>query len=239
MLVRQLCLGLAVLVAGGCASTGGGTLAQRFVRQGVPTVDLGGPRPGTLPTDRARSPLEHASITTVSSRTSSSASSLENAHPDLREAVLRLRFAPTPAHHLEVARIYRRLGIFDTAHDYLSRSLTVNGADPAVLDALARLWRDWGDLGQGLSYAHRAVYLAPSWAAAQNTLGTVLFSLGQRTEARKRFELAVNLAPNASWALQNLCLSYQAEGRTREAITACRKADAASRKVPRTTKESR
>ena len=239
MLVRQLCFGLALLMAGGCVSTGTSTFAQRFVRQGKPAVDLGGPRPDASRANRAPSPPEHASITTVSSRMSSSISSLETVHPDLREAMLRLRFAPTPAHHLEVARIYRRLGILDTAHDYLSRSLTVNGPDPAVLDAMARLWRDWGQPAQGLSFAHRAVFLAPEWATPHNTLGTVLFALGQRTEARKRFELAVGLDPGAPWALQNLCTAYQAEGRTREAISTCRKADAARRKAPRNLKESR
>jgi Flp pilus assembly protein TadD len=239
VLVRQLCFGLALLMAGGCVTTGTNSLAQRFVRQGKPAVDLGGPRPQASRANRAPAPLEHASINSVSSRMSSSISSLESVHPDLREATMRLRFAPTPGHHLEVARIYRRLKIFDTAHDYLATSLAVNGPHPEVLDALARLWRDWGQPGQGLSYAHRAVYLDPTWATPHNTLGTVLFALGQRTEARKQFEVAVSLEPNASWALQNLCVAYQAEGRTREAISTCRKADATRRKAPRASKESR
>jgi hypothetical protein len=34
-------------------------------------------------------------------------------------------------------------------------------------------------------------------------------------------------------------VAYQAEGRTREAITTCRKADAAKRKSPAESKESR
>ena len=110
---------------------------------------------------------------------------------------------------------------------------------PNLRGALARLWRDWGQPGESLSYAHRAVYLAPSWAISHNTLGTVLFRLGKRTDARKQFEEAVSLAPSAPWALQNLCIAYQAEGRTREAIIACRKADAASKKAPRASKESR
>jgi Flp pilus assembly protein TadD len=230
---------LALLMAGGCASTGSSAFTQRFVRQGKPAVDLGGPRPGASRTDRAPSPLEHASINTVSSRLSSSISSLETVHPELRDAMLRLRFAPTAAHHLNVARIYRRLGILDTAHDYLSRSLDVNGPSPAVFDALARLWRDWGQPGQALSYSHRAAFAAPEWATAHNTLGTILFALGQRAEARKRFELAVGLDPTAPWALQNLCVSYQAEGRTREAISTCRRADAARRRASRAAKESR
>ncbi len=175
MLVSRWILVVAIVAAGGCASGGTPTLAQKFVRQGVPSVDMGGPKPKTPSrSERASSPLEHASVTTVSSRISSSASSLENVYPELRDAMWQLRLAPTPAHYMAVARVYRRLGITDTAHDYLARSLAVNGPNPKVLDAMARLWRDWGQPQEGLTYAHRAVYMAPEWAAGQNTLGTVL-----------------------------------------------------------------
>ena len=240
MLVSRWSVVLALLASGGCASGGPTTLAQKFVRQGVPTVDMGGPRPkAPSRSERASSPLEHAAVSSVPSRLTSSASSLENVHPALRDAMWQLRLAPTPSHYMAVARIYRRLGIMDTAHDYLARSLTVNGNTPEVLEALARLWRDWGQLDRALTYAHQAVYLAPEWAVAQNTLGTVLHALGQRTPAREHFERAAALAPGAAWALQNLCVEYQAEGRTREAITACRRADAAKKQAPAAAKESR
>ena len=239
MLALRWCLALAVVVSGGCAS-GTTTLAQKFVKQGVPTVDLGGPRPkASSRHDRAPAPLEHASISEVASRVSSSASSLENVHPALRDAMWQLRLAPTPAHYMEVARIYRRLGIMDTAHDYLARSLAVNGNNPTVLDALARLWRDWGQPDRALTYAHRAVFGAPDWAAAHNTLGTVLHAVGHRSQAREEFEMAVRLQPGAAWGWQNLCLEYQAEGRTRDAISACRYADHLNRKAPAGAKESR
>ena len=239
VLATRLWLVLALLAAGGCASGGSATLAQKFVRQGTPAMDLGGTRPDSLRTKHKPSMPEHASISSVSSRVSTGASSLEAVRPDLRDALFRLRFAPTVANHIEVARIYRRLGIMDTAYDYLKESLVVNGDDPVAYDALARHWRDWGQPGAGLTDAYRAVSLAPQWSAAHNTLGTVLFALGQRTEARKRFETALGLEPGAPWALQNLCIAYQAEGRTREAITTCRQAAAAARKPARSPKESR
>ena len=46
---------------------------------------------------------------------------------------------------MQVASAYRKIGIFDNAYDYLARSLTLNGPDPAVHDAMARLLRDWGN----------------------------------------------------------------------------------------------
>jgi Flp pilus assembly protein TadD len=85
----------------------------------------------------------------------------------------------------------------------------------------------------GLSHAHQAIHLAPDWAVAHNTLGTLLYSLGDRAEARAWFTEAVRLDPGAAYALQNLCTLSLAEGRTREAITQCRQAEAAARRRPR------
>lgn len=226
MLVLRVCLGLLLVTAGGCASAGSGTLAGRFVRQGVPAVDLGGPRPAAAPGARVPARLDSASITAIDSRLSSTASSLEAIDPGLRDAMFRLRVAPTPTHHVEVARRYRRLGILDTAHDYLTRSLAVNGPDAVVHDQLARLWRDWAQPGAGLAHAYQAIYLAPDWPAARNTLGTLLHAMGRRRDALARFEEVVRLDPEAAYSWQNLCVLYQAEGRTREAIAACHQADA-------------
>ena len=83
--------------------------------------------------------------------------------------------------------------------------------------------------------------LAPEWPVAQNTLGTLLFKLGHRADARTRFEAAVRLDSMAAYALDNLCTLHMAEGRTREAITVCRQAKAAHqfRASVRTSPESR
>jgi Flp pilus assembly protein TadD len=233
MVCARLVVGVMVAVASGaCASTGARTLSDRFVIQGTPAVDLGGPLPAASRAATPRHPLEGTSIAHVPSRTSGTMSSLESFDAHLRDALMRVRLAPTAAHHLQVARAYRRLGIFDTAYDYLARSLTVNGSSPAVHDALARLWRDWGYPGLGLSHAYQAVNLAPDWPAAHNTLGTLLYRLGHREEARARFASAVELDPRAAYALDNLCLLSMADGETREAIAFCQQAKAAHRGRP-------
>jgi Flp pilus assembly protein TadD len=238
--LRLLAGAVLLLSVGGCASGGAVTLADRFVRPGTPTVDLGGPRPDTSRAGKAANPLARASISHVPSRWSSSISSLETSHPDLRDAMFRLTLAPTAEHHLDVARIYRRLGIIDTAVSYLDRSLALHGSDPVVHDAVARLWRDGGQPGMGLTHAYKAVYLAPDWPVGQNTLGTLLYAMGHRADARVRFERAVALDPGAAYALENLCTATFAEGRTREAITICREAREARRRQPSPTRsESR
>ena len=223
---RGLLTLLGVAVLSGCASVERSTLASRFIRQGTPTVDLGGPRVSGGRSERGRPPLNDAAITTNVSRSSGVLSSFESVDGRLRDALMRVRVAPTVEHHLDVARHYRAAGIFDKAHDYLSRSLALNGPDPIVYDERARLWRDWGGLDHALSDAYRAVYLRPQAAALQNTLGTILYRLGERREAEFRFQHALTLDANAWYAIANLCHLNLARGRTRDAIIQCRQATA-------------
>jgi Flp pilus assembly protein TadD len=166
------------------------------------------------------------------SRSSGTIGSFESVDAGLRDALTRLTIAPTVQHHLQVARAYRAAGILDKAHDYLTRSLTINGANAVVYDERARLWRDWGNLEYGLSDAYRAVYLKPQSAAIQNTLGTILFRVGERSEAEFRFQLALTIDAGAWYALANLCHLNLARGRTREAIIQCRQATAVRDKTP-------
>jgi Flp pilus assembly protein TadD len=227
-LVRaRLMIGVMAAVWAGACASGGQTLAARFVTQGTPAVDLGGPRLVSSRASKAKNPLKGSSINNVASRTSGSMSAVEASNPELRDALFRVMLLPNTAHHLAVARAYRKIGIFDNAYDYLARSLVQNGSDPEVHDALARLWRDWGNPGVGLSHAYQAVNLAPQWSVAQNTLGTLLFRLGHRADARARFETAVRLEPGAAYALDNLCTLHLAEGRTKEAIAVCHQAKSA------------
>lgn len=149
---------------------------------------------------------------------------LEGSNSGLREALARLQTAPTTGHYLEVADAYVREGVLDRAHDYLTRSLALNGPDAAVYDSLARLWRDWGQPGEGLGHAHRSVYLAPLSPVAHNTLGTVLYRLHRTADARASFTRALELDPKAWYALANLCHLSMAAGDTRAAISQCRRA---------------
>ena len=214
---------LAALLTGACASSAGPTLASRFVRQGTPAVDLGGPRPVSM---RAvdRNALVRATREAVVPAPSVVAGSLESSDTRLQGALAQLLQAPTPENYLDVADAYLRHGVRDRAHDYLTRSLSTNGPNARVYDALARLWRDWGQPGEALGHAHRAVYLAPQSAVAHNTLGTVLYRLGQIADAEASFTRAVAADSTAWYAMANLCHVSMNTGRTRAAIAQCRKA---------------
>ena len=224
---------LAVVALTGCATADNSVLASRFIRQGTPTVDLGGPRLAPQRATTPRMPMGDAGMTANVSRTSGSLSSFEGFNPEIRDALARVTIAPTVEHHLQVARAYRRANILDQAYDYLSRSLSVNGPDAAVYDERARLLRDWGNPDLGLADAYRAVHLAPHKASMHNTLGTLLYRLGHRDEAEDRFRLALTIDANAWYALANLCHSSLARGRTREATMQCRQATAVRAKSKR------
>ncbi len=138
---------MAAVWAGACAS-GGRTLADRFVTQGTPAVDLGGPRLVSSRASKAKDPLKGKSINNVASRSTGLSSAVESTNPALRDALFSLLLAPTagspPAGG---AAPIAPIGIFDTAYDYLAASLTLNGPGPGGARRVARLWRDWGQPG--------------------------------------------------------------------------------------------
>jgi tetratricopeptide (TPR) repeat protein len=220
---RRLGFVLAVTaIAGACASVDR-PLSSRFIRQGTPSMDLGGPRPVSMrPADRAALMRKEGAAHTPPPPIAS----LETTDPVIKEALSGLTAASSSEQYLAVAASYVRRGVFDRAHDYLTRSLALNGPNAAVYDALARLWRDWGQPAEGLPHAHRAVYFDPQSPVAHNTLGTLLYRLGKRADARASFARAVELDSTAWYAFSNLCHVDMATGRTLAAIDECRRAAA-------------
>lgn len=142
----------------------------------------------------------------------------------LARALKTLDESPTSDAYRRVAVEYRRLQVFDRADEYYRDAIKADPKNAAAFDGLARTWRDWGLPRHGLSHAYTAVYLAPDWAAAQNTLGTMLFVLGNNREARRRFERAISLDPGAAYALNNLCYLSYTEGDEGRAVAECTEA---------------
>ena len=233
---RRVIVALGLFVCAGCATSTRGTFTDRFIRHGTPSVDLGGRPLDQRAAERAAPRLEATAPSSVA-RMSAGVGALESFDRGLQRALALLAVRPTAERHIDVARAYRRVGIMDHAYDYLTRSLTVNGPNAAVYEELARLWRDWGNPELGLADAHRAVYYAPESPAARNTLGTLLYRLGNAIEAEAQFKAAVALDPNAWYAFANLCHVSLAQGRTRDAIAQCRHAQALRRESPDTARQ--
>jgi tetratricopeptide (TPR) repeat protein len=147
---------------------------------------------------------------------------LELLHKQLAEAKRRQAIVSTPETERDLARQYEGLGILDAAFDHYRIALRLQPRDTTSLDAVARIWRDWGYPHLGLSSAYRAVYFSPKRAAAQNTLGTLLLQLGNVDAARERFERARQLDPEAAYPLNNMCFLELKTGRTDDAVRLCR-----------------
>ena len=154
-IARLSVLALAVSISVACASAAP-TLSERFVRQGKPAMDVGGPK---LPKMRSVDRRALVSASEAARPPAPVLPSLESTDPDLRAALTRLLMAPTAANYLDVSNQYLRHGVFDRADDFLNRSLAANGPDASIYDARARLWRDWGNRPKVL-----AMRIAPcSW----------------------------------------------------------------------------
>lgn len=149
---------------------------------------------------------------------------LEGSDPALAAALLQATLAPSTDNLRAVADEYRRLKVYDKAHNYLNRALAAAPKDSRTHDGLARLWRDAGLPHLAIGDAHRAVYFAPRSAAAHNTLGTVFQALGRRPDALREYERAVQLDSLAAYAYNNICYSRVLEGDGVGAIQACRRA---------------
>jgi tetratricopeptide (TPR) repeat protein len=154
---------------------------------------------------------------------------LESMDTALSAALLQVAAAPSAATHRRAAVEYRRLGVLDMAHTHYSKAVEFDKNDVASLDALARIWRDWGTPELGLGDAYRAVRLAPKSAAAANTVGTLLHVAGQLRLARQWYMRAIILEEAAAYAHNNLCyvLIMMQEP---DAVSACQRAVAASPK---------
>jgi tetratricopeptide (TPR) repeat protein len=129
---------------------------------------------------------------------------VESQDAALSAALLTLRLRPSAARHRDVATEYRRLGISDAAFDHLTAATRLEPGDAAAYDELARIWRDWGFPQMGMADAARAVFYAPKSAETHNTRGTLLAAMGQTEAARRDFETALSLDPEAQYAADNL-----------------------------------
>jgi Flp pilus assembly protein TadD len=230
MIVRRT-LALCLCLAGGCASHRSPGLAEHFVRnsggsdhRGV-TFDV----PGDAADRHVPSPSDPVAGPVATQPKSSDLPRIEAQDPALAGAIAALASSPSGGNHRRVAAEYLRLSIFDAAYDHLTEALKIDPHDSAAYDALARLWRDAGLPGLSLSPSYRAIYFAPQWAEAQNTLGTVLYVLGDLGGARQYFARALARDPGAGYVLNNLCYVSLAEG---DLTRARRECDEAVRLAP-------
>jgi len=206
---RASLLAVVACLAGACASHRSPTLAERFVHQGTPALEL--PADLGTGTDKSAGAATSKTAPPVSAEPPAErepAPVLPVAETDdqtLAQALAELKAEPKAVTHRRVAERYLSLHIYDKAVDNFTAAIKLDAKDAAASEGLARAWRDWGSPELALSQAYRALALAPNSAQISNTVGTILFALGLNDEAEARFKRAAVLAPAAAYIRANLC----------------------------------
>ena len=208
--VRGMAAGVLACLVAGCAT-------------GHSADPAGPPAAASMPAAEQASAaaLREAKASEMPGLATSRPDGIEASDVNLARALQVLNDAPTSEAYRRVGVEYRRLQVYDRAHEYFTGAIKLDPKNAAAFDGLARTWRDWGVPRVGLSHAYMAVHLAPESAAAQNTLGTMLYVMGNGTEARRRFERAIALDSKAAYALNNLCYLSFTEGNEARAIAEC------------------
>jgi tetratricopeptide (TPR) repeat protein len=202
----------AALLATGCAARQTGSLTNRFLKSGKPKSEY--------PAEIFKSRLDDKNQTEEWAEARARAMrqgpplrpelpSLEASDATLTTALRELRNRKSAPRHIAVADAYRRVGVLDLAVEHYEAAKSLDHKAAAAYDGLARVWRDVRRPDLALPEATRAVYYAAGSPEALNTLGTVLFALGDLARAREAFERALAIDPSADYARHNVSLAAE------------------------------
>jgi len=113
---------------------------------------------------------------------------------------------------------YERIGNWDAAESDLMQALEYQPNHPLVLNYLGYAWADQGiNLKKSLNYIRRAAALHPTDGYITDSLGWVLYRMGEYEEALPHLERAVELLPYDSVINDHLGDVYWKVGRKLEA----------------------
>jgi Flp pilus assembly protein TadD len=191
------------MLAGGCATAH--PPDNPFIQhEGSGPVDVGSGPAGKPPDPAAVEQAKREALARRAESRPAPLPSIETRDEELRAALVALASHETVATHIRVALAYERLHVRDAAFDQFSAALELDRKSVAALDGRARLWRDWGMLGQALHDVYLARYYGPKQPQVVNTLGTILELAGQCDAARGAYREALTLDPSAAWAKENV-----------------------------------
>lgn len=207
----------------GCAARRHHSIADSFIRQGKPSIDLG----GSIQSGDTGTYVSQLRKVAAEARPRGKApanNTAEVQEQGLRDALAALHATPSAETQRRVAFEYRRLGVLDAAFRHFSAAIAMHAKDAVSHDQRARIWRIWGLPHLGLPDAKRAVQLAPTSATAWNTLGLLLEESQAHERAVNAYLRAVVLNDQATYAWQNLCRAWIDQRDAASAVQACRRA---------------
>lgn len=222
MSVAALLVWCSAVASTGCAARRSHSIADSFIRQGKPSIDLG----GSISSGDTAAYVSQLRKVAAEARPRGKAPTTNIAEVQqqgLRDALAALHATPSAETQRRVAFEYRRLGILDAAFRHFSAAISMNAKDAVSFDQRARIWRTWGLPHLGLPDAKRAVQLAAKSATVWNTLGLLLESQ-TREGAVNAYLRAVVLDDHATYAWQNLCRTWLNQQDAASAVQACHRA---------------
>jgi tetratricopeptide (TPR) repeat protein len=150
------------------------------------------------------------------------------AEPDLADLYRALTFARSElarapdsadAHGL-VGTILGALGRPHEALPFLKRAVTMNPADPAMLNNLGAVLRETGRTAAALEFFERAIAIAPTYPDARQNLAAALTKSGAYAQAIPHYEILLTLLPDSAQTHNALARSLCKAGRRAEGLAA-------------------
>src|SRR6188768_1109247 len=183
--VRQAAFVVGVCLTAACATHPAPASSSRFIKRGAPApgteISLELPvAPAAVAADPAGQPV----TPTEPQPRLDDLPTIERTDAALGAARDAVSLGPTAEAHRMLGVHYWQRQVFDQASDEFTKAIALAPKDARNFDGRARAWRDAGVPEFALGDAYRAIYLAPKSAEAQNTLGTVLYAVGDRSAAR-------------------------------------------------------
>jgi len=113
---------------------------------------------------------------------------------------------------------YERLGRWDEGEVDFLKALSLNPNEPQVLNYLGYSWVDRGvKFAEARKMIERAVVQRPNDGAIMDSLGWVLYLMGEYSEATEKLQRAIELSPNDPLINDHLGDAYWMVGREIEA----------------------
>ncbi len=108
---------------------------------------------------------------------------------------------------------------YESAKRPLTQALEIDPNNPKVLNLLAYVFQQQGEMKLAEEYYQRMQAAAPDFASGQNNFGIFLMIQGRYDEACEQFKLATDnpLYEGRPRALENLASCYSSQGKTVEA----------------------